>query len=153
MAWEGHCVCLGAFVIIKKLIGKLIKIRLDQEKLVELGSSWRSLAAEGSRKKFLKDDPWVIYFGKSLANWLSCHFYLMIERFWVIPLLLKTEESWDFAPSATSLPSQSPFPCGPVAETPGSQCRGPRDWSDYRRTKSHKLQLGSHAVARRLSTA
>lgn len=31
--------CLGAFVIIKKLIGKLIKIRLDQEKLVELGSS------------------------------------------------------------------------------------------------------------------
>ena len=30
--------CLGTFVIIKKLIGKLIKIRLDQEKKVDLGS-------------------------------------------------------------------------------------------------------------------
>lgn len=39
MAWEEHCVCLGAFVKIKKLIGKLIKIRLDQEKQVDLGSS------------------------------------------------------------------------------------------------------------------
>ena len=30
--------CLGTFVIIKKLTGKLIKIRIDQEKKVDLGS-------------------------------------------------------------------------------------------------------------------
>ena len=78
----------------------------------------------------------------------------MIERFWVISLLLKTEESWDFPCSLLHTSAQPvPFPCGPVAETPGSQCRGPGfdPWWENQIPQAATKSL--HAVARRPGTA